>query len=1088
MKKILLTTVLMVLCRIAYAAVVIPNYQNVALSYELDDKNNYATLVASTSDPYTGVIDIPESVEYNGVTYPVKAIGAKAFYKCKGLSSITIPKTITRIGGHAFKDCSSLRTVNYNATNCVTAATVQGKSILPAFEDCQSITTLNLSADVVSIPEYIFWGCSGINEITIPEHVTSIGGRAFADCSQLTVVHFDARECETMGSNAGPAFQGTQISNVIFGPYVTKIPDHAFQGCNTLTAITIPEDIVSIGAAAFYDCKNLTTVNFNATDCQTSHKAQGKSVITAFNNPNITTVNFGPKVHNIPNYLFYGCAGITDIQLSPSTETIGECAFLNCSSISQVVIPETVTSIGGRAFGGCNSLSTIYFNAINCVNVTTYEKNVPIPAFEGSAITTVYFGNKVKNIPDNAFANCKNLHNISIPATVKQIGFKAFYNCSSLPSVTIPAEVTSIGGLAFAGCDNLTSLHFRAKRCTGVTKVENGVTLSAFQNCGSIKTVTIGDSVEILPEYMFQGCSGITKINIPKNIKKIGKHIFDGCQSLEHIDYNAERAEIFTDPEERRSIFTLPSLVSVTLGPDVKEIPAYAFSGCNRLSAVNIPVKTEVIGKFAFQGCAGLKKIIIPENVKNIGGGAFMGCASLTDIQFNAANCINMKTVEKGVTIGAFQNTPATTITIGPKVEQIPDFAFYGCTMTNKINWGKNVKKIGNMAFAHVNMMLHLTIPEQITSIGGGAFADCENLTTVEFNAINCMSSFSLGTDTTIYPFGGKNKIDDITFGKKVQRIPEGLFYGCQQVKLIEVTEKVTSIGGLAFANCPMLKNVYFNAQECQTASTEINGVIHGPFEGCDALVSVTFEDKVTIIPPYVFKDCKGLQRASIGEDSKCKMIGGHAFENCVVLANIRISEYIDIIGEYAFYNTALKKFSVHSFMKEIGVGALGACQFLGNVTCKKDNDDFVMTKEGILYTKDMSRVIVAIPSRVPADLTIENGCRTIDDGAFKYCTRLTKVTLPATIDYIGKEAFYNCTALKSFFMPVPAMPNSPGAIFDETVKKNAELKVGPGTVTQYLKHEYWKGFKNTGETFAPEYEIRYEYESEEPAKKGKKK
>ena len=1086
MRKTLLTSLLLVLCCIANAAVVIPNHQNVALSYELDDKDNYATIVASTSDPYQGVIEIPENVEYNGVVYPVKVIAAKAFYKCKGLSSITIPKTITRIGGHAFKECTSLRTVNYNATNCVTAASVQGKSILPAFEDCQSITSLNLSADVMSIPEYIFWGCTGINEITIPEYVTSIGGRAFADCSQLTVVHFNARECETMGSNVGPAFQGTQISNVIFGPYVTKIPDHAFQGCNTLTTITIPEDIVSIGAAAFYDCQNLTTVNFNATDCQTSHKAQGKSVITAFNNPHITTVNFGNKVHNIPNYLFYGCAGITDLRLSPSTETIGECAFLNCSSINEVTIPETVTSIGGRAFGGCASLSTIHFNAINCVNVTTYEKNVPIPAFEGSSITTVYFGNKVNVIPDNAFANCKNLRNITIPETVKQIGTKAFFNCTSLPSLTIPINVTSIGGLAFAGCDNLTSLVFKAKRCTGVTKVENGVTLSAFQNCASIKAVMIGDSVEILPEYMFQGCSGIVKLNIPRNVKKIGKHIFDGCQSLEHIEYNAEKAEIFTEPTEKRSIFTLPSLVTVTLGPDVKEIPAYAFSGCSRLASVNIPVKTEVIGKFAFQGCAGLKKMIIPENVKNIGGGAFMGCASLTDITFNAINCINMKSVEKGITIGAFQNTPATTITIGPKVEQIPDFAFFGCTMTNKINWGKSLKKIGNMAFAHANLMLEVTIPEQITSIGGGAFADCENLTTVNFNAINCMASFALGTDTTIYPFGGKNKINDITFGKKVQTIPEGLFYGCDKVTLIEIPEKVTSVGGLAFANCTMLKTVYFNANACQTASSEIQGQVRAPFEGCTNLASVTFEDKVTIIPPYLFKDCRSLQRASISEDSKCTMIGGHAFENCEMLANIRISEYIDIIGEYAFYNTALKKFMVHSFMKEIGVGALGACKMLGNITCKKDNDDFILTKEGILYTKDMSRVIVALPTRVPAEVTIENGCRTIDDGAFMYCTKLAKITLPPTIDYIGKQAFYNCTNLKSFFMPVPEMPNSPGDIFSEAVKKNAELKVGPGTVTQYLKHNYWKGFKNTGETFAPEYEIRYEYEEETPKKKKK--
>lgn len=1086
MKRALLLVTLLAWAIVSDASVVITNSQGVEITYDIEAKEKYAIVLPSTATPYKGVIDIPESVTYEGANYPVKVIADKAFYGCKSLTAITIPKTITRIGGHAFKGCAGLTTVNYNATNCVVAAGKAGKAVTPAFEDCKSITNINLSADVVSIPEYIFWGCTGVTELTIPEHVTSIGGRAFCDCSSLTKVNFEARACESMGSNVGPAFQNTQISNVVFGSYVTKIPDRAFQGCNTLTQITIPEDVISIGEAAFYDCQNLTTVNFNAEACNSAHKAHGNQVVTAFNNPYIKNVNFGPKVHNIPNYIFYGCSGITDLQLSPSTETIGDCAFLNCSSIQQVTIPETVTSIGGRAFGGCSSLTTVNFNAINCVNATTYEHNVPVPAFESSSITTVNFGNKVTVIPDNAFSNCTALKNITIPADVKQIGVKAFFNCSSLQSITIPEGVTSIGGLAFNGCANLSVLNFNAKRCTGVTKVENGITYSAFQACTGIKNVNIGEEVEILPEYMFQGCAGITKINIPKSVKQIGKHIFDGCESLAAINYDAEKCEIFTEPELKKSIFSLESLSAVTLGPDVKEIPNYAFSGCTRLAGIVIPAKTEVIGKFAFQGCTSLKKIVIPENVKNIGGGAFMGCTSLTDITFNAVNCINMKSIEKGVTVSAFINVPATKITIGSKVEQIPDFAFYGCTMTKEIAWGKALQKIGAMAFAHVNMLTDLTIPEHITSIGGGAFSDCENLTTVNFNAINCAAAFNMSSDSIIYPFGGKNKINDITFGKKVKTIPEGLFYGCDKVKLIEITSAVTYIGALAFANCTTLTNVYFNAEKCETASGVVKGVVHGPFEGCNALAGVTFDDKATIIPAYLFKDCGALRRAAIGEKSKCTMIGAHAFENCVSLPNIRISEYIDVVGEYAFYNTGITKFSVHSFMKEIGVGAIGGCKNLANVSCKKDNDNFVL-KDGMLFTKEFDRVIFCPAGKAPSTLNLaEMPITTIDDGAFKYCTNLVTVTLSGTVNYIGKEAFFNCVKLKTFFIPSAAMPTCPGPIFDKKAKENAELKVGPGTVMTYLNHEYWKGFKNTGETFAPTYEIKYEYDNSGAGKKKK--
>lgn len=1076
MKKLLFLSVLLALSLTIRANVVVPNYQGINITYILVEEDNYAAVMPSQTVPYAGVIDIPEQITVDGKSYPVKVIAEKAFYACKNLTSVTIPKSITRIGGHAFKECVSLTTVNYNATNCVTAAGRKGKGVTPAFEDCKSLTSLNMSADVVTIPEYIFWGCTGLTEVTIPEHVTQIGGRAFCDCSSLTTIKFDARECVTTGSKAGSAFANTPISNVVFGPYVNKIPDYAFEGCNTLTTVTIPEQVTSIGAAAFSNCPNLTTVNFNAEACNSAHKTNGDKVVAAFNNPAITTVNFGPKVHNIPNYLFYGCCGITDLQLSPSTETIGECAFLNCSSIKQVTIPETVTSIGGRAFGGCESLSTIYFNAVNCVNVTTFDKNTPIPAFQGSAITTVYFGDRVKNIPDNAFAGCSQLRNITIPEQVQQIGTRAFFNCVSLPSITIPEHVTSIGGNAFAGCANLTVLNFRARRCTGVTRQEGNITYSAFQNCSSIKTVNIGDSVELLPEYMFQGCSGISRINIPKSIKQIGQHIFDGCTSLSTIDYNAERAEIFTDPIMKRSIFSLESLTHVNIGPDVKEIPAFAFSGCTRLAGIGLPAKLETIGKYAFQGCTGLRKITIPENVKTMGGGAFLGCSALTDINFNAINCLNMKTVEHGITIACFMNTPATRINIGPKVEQIPDFAFYGCTMTSKISFGKALQKIGSMAFAHVNSLIELTIPEHITSIGGGAFSDCENLSTVNFDAINCVASFSMNSDTTIYPFSGKNKITDINFGKKVKAIPEGLFYGCDKVKLIEITEKITSIGALAFANCTTLVNVYFNAQKCDIASGTIKGKVRSPFEGCTSLTGVAFDDKVTIIPDYIFKDCPALARASISDRSKCTRIGAHAFENCVSLRNIRISEYIDVIGDYALYNTGINKFSVHSFMKEIGVGAIGACKNLANVSCRKDNENFIV-KNGILYTKDFSRVILCPAGRAVADLVVEEGVTTIDDGAFKFCTRIGKVTLPASVNYIGKEAFFNCTGLRMFIVPSPAMPTCPGPIFDEKVKANSELKCGPGLVTEYLNNEIWKGFKNTGESFSPEYEIKYVYE-----------
>ena len=351
MKRTILFSLAILSAVLLNAAVGISN-GNTTLYYELNNTEKIATLVPSEGEPYAGVVNIPENIQHDGVSYDVATIAKEAFKGCKELTEISIPRTITKIGGHAFKGCENLRTVNYNATNCVSAADVAGKSVYSAFEDCKSITTLNLGGQVVIIPEYIFWGCTGLTEVTIPENVQQIGGAAFIDCNAISKVTINAIKCIQMSSgNNRPAFVGAPITTVEFGPLATTIPDYAFYGCKTLTSITIPENITAIGGAAFQNCPNLTTVIFNARNCTVAHTILSDNINPAFNNNAITRVEFGSQVTNIPNYIFWGCKGITDIVFGPNIETIGQSAFYGCTSLNNITIPEGVTSIGGRAFG-----------------------------------------------------------------------------------------------------------------------------------------------------------------------------------------------------------------------------------------------------------------------------------------------------------------------------------------------------------------------------------------------------------------------------------------------------------------------------------------------------------------------------------------------------------------------------------------------------------------------------------------------------------------------------------------------------------------------------------------------------------------
>ena len=948
--KTIFSTLFLLLATISFASNIIPNNEGINLYYTFNNENKLATLLPSEGEIYKGIINIPEKVTFEGTTYEVATIANEAFKDCKDLTEISIPKTITKIGGHAFKGCDNLRTVNYNANNCVSAADIKGKSVSSAFEDCKGITTVNFGGDVVIIPEYLFWGCTGLTEITIPENVQQIGGAAFIDCNAISKVTINAIKCIRMSSdNNRPAFVGAPITTVEFGPFTTTIPDFAFYGCKTLTSVTIPENITAVGGAAFQNCPNLTTVIFNARNCTVAHTILGDNVTPAFNNEAITRVEFGPEVRNIPNYIFWGCKGITDVVFGDNIETIGLSAFYGCSSLNNVVIPDGVTSIGGRAFANCKSLNTITFNAVNCVNMVTMENNIPMPAFENNALSAVNFGNRVEVIPDYAFSNCTNLKTFTIPTSVRSIGYKAFFGCKSLQIVTIPENVTSIGGLAFADCNALVDIIFNAKRCTGASKIENGQTFSAFHNSKSIKNVTIGAEVEMLPDYLLFGCSNLNTINIPQKVKTIGNNTFAGCTNLTTLNYDATRCE-------ETLAFNNSAVVNLTIGANVKSIPNFAFTNCIRLNDFALPASVENIGKYAFKGCANIKKVTLPEELKTIEGGAFEDCGNLREIYFNAINCKAIVEYDDTTEIiPIFHNTSIRKVLLGTKVEAIPDYMFYKCHDIEEATFNKVLKSIGKYAFYESRTLKYIYLPETLETLGGASFGECELLATIDFNAINCTSASTIEGDSILYPFIGDNDIEIVNIGKKVTSLPEGIFYNSQYLTQVAISKNITSLGGLAFGNCPMLSVVYFDATECPNAHSTIKGKNYGPFEGCNDLEEASISSKINTLPDYLFSGCAGLKKIELPE--KITRIGDYAFRGCLDLKKIIIPETVETIGEGAFMNSGLTSVSIHEFLSEIGEGAFDGCKSLAKITLKKKNKYYVMVGTS-LYTADKSTLV----------------------------------------------------------------------------------------------------------------------------------
>ncbi len=365
---------------------------------------------SSYSDEYIGEIVIPETVTYDGKTYSVTSIGDYAFYRCSGLTSVTIPNSVTSIGELAFRDCSGLTSVTI--PNSVTSI---GYS---AFSYCNGLTSVTIPNNVTSIGRYAFYGCSGLTSVTIPNSVTSIGSAAFYGCSGLTSV---------------------TIPNS-----VTSIGASAFEGCSGLTSVTIPNSVTSIGSGAFKGCSGLEKV-----------------IVPNFDIKNWCSIKFDDSSANPLYYAHHLYSDenteITKLVIPNDVTSIYSYAFYGCSGLTSVTIPNSVTSIGALAFYGtawCNNQPDGLVYAGN----VAYSYRGPMPAN-----TSITLKEGTVGIATYAFRSCNGLTSVTIPNSVTNIGEQAFGECDGLTSVTIGNSVTSIGDKAFYGCSGLTSVKVMRK-------------------------------------------------------------------------------------------------------------------------------------------------------------------------------------------------------------------------------------------------------------------------------------------------------------------------------------------------------------------------------------------------------------------------------------------------------------------------------------------------------------------------------------------------------------------------------------------------------------------------------------------------
>ena len=279
---------------------------------------------------------------------------------------------------------------------------------------------------------------------------------------------------------------------------LTSIGKYAFDDCNSLTSIVIPNSVTSIGYEAFSFCRSLTSISIpNSVTSIGSYAFKYCEGLTSITIPNSVT--------SIGSYAFYECSGLTSVAICSGVTSIGSYAFIYCKGLTSISIPNSVTFLGDGAFKDC------------------------------SGLTSVAIGSGVTSIGEEVFCFCENLTSINIPNGVTTIGADAFKGCSSLTSIAIPNSVTSIGVRAFTGCKGLTSITIP----NGVTKIGK----HTFSECRGLTSIVIPNSVTSIGWQAFECCNSVTSITIGSGVISISSDVFTWCNKLTDVYCLAENIQ-----------------------------------------------------------------------------------------------------------------------------------------------------------------------------------------------------------------------------------------------------------------------------------------------------------------------------------------------------------------------------------------------------------------------------------------------------------------------------------------------------------------------------------------------------------------
>ena len=593
-----------------------------------------------------------------------------------------------------------------------------------------------------------------------------------------------------------------------------------------------------------------------------------------------------------------------------SVIVIKRCAFYNTPQL-ETTIPEYVTTIELRAFYDSGLSGDLYLpNLSGVIDKESTFQNTKITSISNLGTITEVGGWYGSN--RGAFRDCTLLETVVLPNTLKKIGDGPFYGCTALRECNIPSSVTYIGPSAFYNCTsleiedlslpNLETLGLSAFKGVKIKKVSNlGKITSIPQHTNDSCPGTFGDpnwlEELILPDTLVSiGSRGLMKytalkfLDIPSSVTSIGTNACHSCSGLEYIVVRNE-----TPPSYSSGALTNTNNCPIYV-PDASVNDYKTASGwvdyADRIYPMSLYELGGIDNVISFEDPA-VEEIIVA-NCDTDGNGL------ITKNEVEAVTTIS--TWFKGNTaiehFDEFERFTGVTF-LGTSTNQESSGAFYGCTSLQSIK-----------------------LPPSVTLLRPGAFSGCSSLT----NAGDLSHVITIGN----YAFkntalGGIARLDRCT------EIGWGAFYNSQ---LTEVYAPIV--------------------QTIVAGNTNFNSTSYGAFANCKNLKKVVIGDTCTIINPYAFYGCEGLEECTL--PSGLVTLSWNTFQNCTKWKGVVNLPNLETLGRTAFMGSGVEK-----------VENLGKITRLESFT---------------------------------------------NAGTFQNCKGLLSATLPETLTFLGRQTFQGCNAL----------------------------------------------------------------------------